>query len=152
MRRWGGKGILIQDDQTGTLSTVQNQAVCYEPASAMEENWRESDIKNALRAEQSKSNHAVAYPEVSRTLSARHDSSPCIDRGQEFVCYAKTAKPRNADEAPTIVESDIAPTLGTHDISEARQNQYVVFPDTDVMQTLTARNSGGDNGCRTKEI
>lgn len=28
MRR-GGKGILIQDDQTGTLSTVNNQAVCY---------------------------------------------------------------------------------------------------------------------------
>lgn len=83
----GGKGILIQDDQTGTLSTVNNQAVRYEPASAMEENWRESDIKNALRAEQGKSNHAVVYPEVSRTLSARHDSSPCIDRGQEFICY-----------------------------------------------------------------
>lgn len=29
----------------------------------------------------------VVYPEVSRTLSARHDSSPCIDRGQEFICY-----------------------------------------------------------------
>ena len=70
---------------------------------------------------------AVCYPEVSRTLSARHDSSPCIDRGQEFICYAKTAKPRNANEAPTIVESDIAPTLGTHDISEARQNQYVLY-------------------------
>ena len=53
--RGGGKGILIQDDQTGTLSTVNNQAVCY--------------------------------PEISRTLSARHDSSPCVDRGQEFVCY-----------------------------------------------------------------
>ena len=26
----GGTGILIQDDQTGTLSTVQNHAVCYE--------------------------------------------------------------------------------------------------------------------------
>ena len=51
----GGKGILIQDDQTGTLSTVNNQAVCY--------------------------------PEISRTLSARHDSSPCVERGQEFVCY-----------------------------------------------------------------
>lgn len=127
----GGKGILIQDDQTGTLSTVNNQsvcypintmlatrgkalgrgtgfgvgddgdsqftlstahehAVCYEPASAMEENWRESDVKNALRAEQSTSNHAVVYPEVSRTLSARHDSSPCIDRGQEFCCYPET--------------------------------------------------------------
>lgn len=50
----GGKGILIQNEQTGTLSTVQNQSVCY--------------------------------PETARALCARHDSSPCIDRGQEFVC------------------------------------------------------------------
>ena len=83
------------------------------------------------------------YPEVSRTLSARHDSSPCVDRGQEFICYAKTSKPRSADEAPTIVESDIAPTLGTHDVSEARQNQYVVFPGDDTFQCLTANNAGG---------
>ena len=46
---------------------------------------------------------ASVYPEVSRTLSARHDSSPCIDRGQEFICY----------------------------------------PDSGVMQTLTANNAGG---------
>lgn len=35
--------------------------------------------------------HAVCYPEVSRTLSARHDSSPCIDRGQEFICLQESA-------------------------------------------------------------
>ena len=27
------------------------------------------------------------YPDVARTLTARYDSSPCIDRGQEFVVY-----------------------------------------------------------------
>lgn len=31
--------------------------------------------------------HAVCYPDVSRTLTARFDSSPCIDRGGEVVCY-----------------------------------------------------------------
>ena len=46
---------------------------------------------------------ASVYPEVSRTLSQRYDSSPCVDRGQEFICY----------------------------------------PESDTMQTLTARNSGG---------
>ena len=56
------------------------------------------------------------------------DAQFTISKAHEHaVCYAKTAKPRNADEAPTIVESDIAPTLGTHDISEARQNQYVLY-------------------------
>lgn len=104
MRR-GGKGILIQNENTGTLSTANNQAVCYEPASAMEENWRESDIKNALRAEQSKSNHAVVYPEVSRTLSARNDSSPCIDRGQEMICYPETFQTLTANNAGGAAEN-----------------------------------------------
>ena len=34
--------------------------------------------------------HAVCYPETARTLAARHDSSPCVDRGQNVVAY--TAK------------------------------------------------------------
>lgn len=40
---WGGKGILIQDDQTGTLSTVNNQAVCYEPV-VLESNQNHATI------------------------------------------------------------------------------------------------------------
>lgn len=124
MRRGGGKGILIQDDQTGTLSTVNNQAVCYDKTIAIEGNGvRESHLGTEY-----------AESDVMYTLNTVE---------QHSVCYAKTAKPRNADEAPTIVESDIAPTLGTHDISEARQNQYVVFPESDTMQTLTANNAGG---------
>ena len=112
----GGKGILIQDNQTGTLSTVQNQAVCYEPV-CLESNQNHATITDTgisptLSASmglgggyvpmitQGESN---VYPEVSRTLSHRYDSSPCIDRGQEFVCY----------------------------------------PNEDVMQTLTANNAGG---------
>lgn len=31
--------------------------------------------------------HGVVYPEVARALTARHDSSPCVDRGQETVVY-----------------------------------------------------------------
>jgi DNA (cytosine-5)-methyltransferase 1 len=140
MRR-GGKGILIQDDQTGTLSTVNNQSVCY-PINTMvaSRNNNESrttfgvgdngeaqftlsaahehavcygicsDKSNSMlsgnphsgiyEADTSRTldnncgnpacnqgGIAVCYPEVSRTLSARHDSSPCIDRGQEFICY-----------------------------------------------------------------
>ena len=32
----------------------------------------------------------LCYPETARTLAARHDSSPCVDRGQNVVAY--TAK------------------------------------------------------------
>lgn len=42
-----------------SIDTVKVPSILYEPASAMEENWKESDIKNALRADASKSSHAV---------------------------------------------------------------------------------------------
>ena len=38
----------------------------FEPKSAFEENWAESDVKNALRAEASKSSHAVVASVVRR--------------------------------------------------------------------------------------
>ena len=92
----GGKGILIQDDQTGTLSTVNNQSVCY-PINTMiatrgkalgrGTGFGVGDDGEAQFTLSTAHEHAVCYPEVSRTLSARHDSSPCIDRGQEFICY-----------------------------------------------------------------
>lgn len=28
----------------------------------------------------------IVYPEIARTLAARHDSSPCADRGQNIIC------------------------------------------------------------------
>lgn len=31
--------------------------------------------------------HAVCYPDTARALTARHDSSPCVDRGMNVVCY-----------------------------------------------------------------
>lgn len=30
----------------------------------------------------------VVYPTIARTLTAEHDASPCIDRGQNTLCYA----------------------------------------------------------------
>lgn len=44
-------------------------------------------ISPTLRAANSGSNQIpdIVYPEISRTLAARHDSSPCADRGQNVV-------------------------------------------------------------------
>ena len=91
----GGKGILIQNENTGTLSTVQNQSVCY-PINTMVASRNNAESRTTFGVGEdgdaqftlsAAHEHAVCYPEVSRTLSARHDSSPCVDRGQEFVCY-----------------------------------------------------------------
>ena len=128
-------GVGDDGDAQFTLSTVHEHAVCYGIC---------SDKSNSML---SGNPHSGIYEaDTSRTLDNNCGNPACNQGGIAVVepkTFCKTAKPCNADEAQTIVESDIAPTLGTHDISEARQNQYVVFPDTDVMQTLTARNSGG---------
>lgn len=47
------------------------RAVLYQPKSAMEENWAESETKNALRAGESKVSHAVVCEDVSHALRAK---------------------------------------------------------------------------------
>lgn len=44
------------------------RAILYQPKSAMEENWAESETKNALRAGESKVSHAVVCEDVSHTI------------------------------------------------------------------------------------
>ena len=43
------------------------------------------DQANTLGANDYKEPQVVAYPSVARTLTAEHDSSPCVDRGQNVV-------------------------------------------------------------------
>ena len=50
----GNVPMVFKDEET-------NQAL-FEPKSAFEENWAESKVKNALRANASKSSHAVVFP------------------------------------------------------------------------------------------
>lgn len=47
------------------------RAILYQPKSAMEENWAESETKNALRAGESKVSHAVVCEDVSHALWAK---------------------------------------------------------------------------------
>lgn len=66
----GCNGAGWREDQSYTLNTIDRHAVVYEPKSALEENWAESSVKNALRANASKSAHAVVYPEITGTIAA----------------------------------------------------------------------------------
>jgi DNA (cytosine-5)-methyltransferase 1 len=54
----GGKGALIQTDKSATLSTLNDQYL-FQPMSVREENWEESNVRNTLRAGESKSSHCV---------------------------------------------------------------------------------------------
>ena len=67
-----------------TLNTIDRQAICfkpnqavlYEPRAAMDENWAESDVKNVLRANASKSYHAVCYALDSLHSNSMKSSNP----------------------------------------------------------------------------
>ena len=45
---------------------------------------------NARNIESAQQPNCVCYPQVARTLTAEADASPCIDRGQNFVCVQNT--------------------------------------------------------------
>lgn len=84
---------------------------------------------------------AVVFPETARTLTARHDSSPCVDRGQNVVALA-WANSGNAG----LSEGDVAPT-----IKAARNGEPAVCAldcrnmtgNEELSGTLQAKNEGG---------
>lgn len=62
---------VMAEEVSQTLNTMHDaQAFLYQPKSAMEENWAESETKNALRAGESKVSHAVVCEDVSHALRA----------------------------------------------------------------------------------
>lgn len=59
------EAVTMAQEVSQTLNTMHDkQAILYQPKSAMEENWAESKIKNAIRAGESKVSHAVLCSSV----------------------------------------------------------------------------------------
>lgn len=56
-------------------------AVCYPKV------FHSLTAANAGNVESAQQPNCVCYPQVARTLTAEADASPCIDRGQNVVCY-----------------------------------------------------------------
>ena len=63
---------IMAEEVSQALNTMHDaQAILYQPKSAMEENWAESETKNALRAGESKVSHVVVCEDVSHALRAK---------------------------------------------------------------------------------
>ena len=63
---------IMTEEFSQTLNTMHDaQAVLYQPKSVMEENWAESETKNALRAGESKVSHAVVCEDVAHALRVK---------------------------------------------------------------------------------
>lgn len=66
------EAMTMAQEVSQTLNTMHDkQAILYQPKSAMEENWAESEVKNALRAGESKVSHAVLCEDVNHALRAK---------------------------------------------------------------------------------
>jgi DNA (cytosine-5)-methyltransferase 1 len=79
-----------------------NVPMVFEPKSAFEENWAESEVKNALRANASKSSHAVVYPIDDGRELEKHQN------GTGIGAEGAPAYTLDRQQAPAIV---VAPTL-----------------------------------------
>ena len=111
----GGQGPLVQEDVPATLATSQDQTIfqpCAIPINEMVATrggklgrgtgfgvGEEGDPANTISASHP---HAVAVTqygeELGGTLTARFDSSPCAERGQNIVCLGDENANASCDE------------------------------------------------------
>ena len=64
------------------------------------------------------SKHAVCYPETARCLTARHDGSPCADRGPDVICHSAGFNDATGERAQGSMEycEEGYPTLRAGDV------------------------------------
>ena len=150
-------GVYLEDDGTVSTQTASQhkdstdlviEPTLYEPMSAFEENWAESEVKNALRAGASKSSHALVEPTlyephhgdgrategIANTLAARMgtggNNTPVLVEPQTFVKVIRSGA-RDADgNLPPEVwrEEETNPTLNQFDQGDSRTVVAIVEP------------------------
>ena len=129
----GGKGILIQNEHTGALSTLNNQSVCYGICSY---------ASNSMKS--SNPNSGIYEADTCRTLDLNGGSPACNQGGMAIVQGVFEGNgSRPSHKGDGISEDDISYTLNSteqhgviyslgHDIRSAR------FTDDEITDPLTA--------------
>lgn len=90
----GGAGPLVQRDVSATLATSQDQTLFSFAQNSRDEVrliGGDGSLAGALSAQpgMKRRTYITQYgEEMAGTLTARHDSSPCADRGQNIVCLS----------------------------------------------------------------
>lgn len=79
-----------REDVCYTLNTIDRPEICFKAGQgAKARSMGESEKVAPTLGSEAGGNSvpSVCYPQVARTLTAEADASPCIDRGQNIVCY-----------------------------------------------------------------
>ena len=83
----------------------------------------------------------VVYPQIARTLTAEHDASPCVDRGQNITAY--TADCRNG-----VLNADVSGVLQANPTSLNAINP-VVYPGVGITSKENGSNPQPGDPCCT---
>ena len=103
----GGKGILIQNERTGALSTLNNQSVFGIPS------YNSNVMKSA------NPNSGYVEEDSARTLDG-NGASPDHYQGGTAIVYRKQGHPQNAEQPQKWEQTETADTLNVSDNSDAR--------------------------------
>ena len=149
----GGKGILIQNDRTGALSTLNNQSVlCTNEAIPI------NTMVGTRDSEEKRTTFGIGQPgEPQFTLSSAHEHAVfCLnDQGGRVleITQDKTAtiraqehghqpiifEPRSQDGVPRISDKDISPTLNT--MRGGRDNRVLCNEEPLIIEMTSTKNT-----------
>lgn len=139
----GGKGILIQDERTGTLSTLNNQRVCaFEPgaASRIGGHVYEDDVAGTIRANAGDNQQAVVYG-----ISSYESNSMKSNNPYSGVYQAETARTLDLNGgSPACNQGGMAIVQGV--------DLYNGIETGEIAASLTAAGTGNPAGSGPKVI
>lgn len=118
-----------REDICYTLNTIDRPAICFKAGQGAKARsiGASEKVTPTLGSEAGgNSVPSVCYPQVARTLTAEADASPCIDRGQNVVCYDTTqitspqnySNPKNGDPCHPLAAQQHPPLV----VYDARVN------------------------------
>ena len=134
----GGKGILIQEERTGALSTLNNQSVCaFEPGAASRVGGHvyEDNVAGTVRANAGDNQQAIAY--ATQACGDRDNPSQSY---QEEMAYTVPANPMS-DRGQAVVYG-----ISSFDSNAMKSDN----PDSGIYEAETTRtldNNGGNPAC-----
>ena len=98
----GGKGFLGSEEAAFTVATTQDQWLAQPISFGAQMSEPQTDV-DMVQTLQAKNPMAVAFGgDIARSLTARHDSSPCADRGMDVVATAMQVRRLTPSEAESL--------------------------------------------------
>lgn len=122
----GAKARSIEASETVTPTLGSEAGGNSVPAVCYPRVFHSLTASNARNVESAQRPNCICYPQIARTLTAEADASPCIDRGQNVVCYDTTqitspqnySNPKNGDPCHPLAAQQHPPLV----VYDARGN------------------------------